>query len=140
MEKRILIPTINFTKKGGIERYNVELARFLSKKYKVDILCKSYEKNLINHNINIVKASVPSNRYLSYLFPIYISRKYIKNNRHKYFCIINNGIGATTIQDILIAQSCHKGWLRSLLNEGFPKILLDPANLIICGIEKYNYT
>ncbi len=140
MRKKILIPTIYFTKKGGIERYTVELARFLSKKYKVDILCKSYEKNLINHNINIIKVNVPSNRYLSYLFPTYISRKHIKNNRDKYFCIINNGIGATTIQDILIAQSCHKGWLRSLSNGRFPKTLLDPANLIICGIEKHNYT
>lgn len=113
-----------------------QLARY----HEIHVLCNYYDKGLIPrvcqksvffHKIKYYEAP----RVLRYLFPLYHVPKNLRIDR--YDCVINNGVGNSIIQDILIAQSCHKAWLINDFKSG--RIHINPLNLFVLFIENYNY-
>jgi glycosyltransferase involved in cell wall biosynthesis len=138
---RLAVPVTKFVKTGGIERATVEMAIRLAKSYEVNVLSGSWSDELVPTGVrsNVRFHRIPyyeSPRLLRCLFPLFV-RNHLES--HRYDCIINHGVGASLIQDILIATSCHRAWLVDLMKDGIKRTILDPENITILAVERHNY-
>lgn len=145
----------HYNKTGGIARYTWELAEYcVAKGHEVHVFTASWEKevhtNIIFHKIPIVTSSFLQrkkkfawNNILEVLSFAIFSLWHVQRNK---FDIIHAQGDYPGKVDVVTAHSCHKAWLAYArqhthsLVEKLKKSEWNPLHLIICTIEKLNYT
>lgn len=139
----------DFNKRGGIERYMVELVYnlLIHGDITIDLYVNDYDENLLKEhikNINIEKINIIKNPKFLVTLSFAIN-SYIKIKKYKDEYNIIHGHGAATLkQDIITAHSCHKAWfIYSIKNvNGLMaklKKLLNPIHYITIAIETIQY-
>ena len=139
---KICIISRALNKKGGISRYNTEIANRLCKCYEVHAITAWYD--YLNPRITIHKYSIPHDPYFLQISSSFIKVSALvrKLNRKFNFDIIHSSEAESLYQDVITAHSCIKAAFKKLsINNIFYDFLrrIKPSTLFGLEVEKLIY-